>query len=773
MTVGAPADPAAPAEGAGCTRWQWADGQRTGISSFELAGLHCAACADVIEGALRRCDGVVEAQVSAAALRATVRWDPDRTSVLSLLDAIHAAGYRAAPDGGDQAARMRASEHRAVLWRLFVCAFLAMQVMMLATPSYVAGPEDLSPDMRQLLNWGSWVLSLPVVAFGAGPFVAGAWRSMRSARLGMDVPIALGILVAFGASSASTFDPSGPFGSEVYFDSLTMFLAFLWGARYVELRLRHRAAQALLASARSLAPMALRVQADGSVMSLPIENLRPGDRLRIPAGGAVPADGPLLTGPAELDESMLSGESRPVLRRIGEDVLAGSLNAGPPFEMRAQRLGADTRQEAIVALMRESLAQRPASSRLADRWAGPFLWVVLATSALAALVWWWIEPSRALGVAVAVLVVTCPCALSLATPATVAAATSGLARRGVLLRRLQALEALAELKHLFVDKTGTLTEEHLRLQRVQPSAGKDAAAMTQVAASLARWSSHPVSRALVQSLESEPAAALAQGAGASSLPTGEVWQQVQEQAGRGLCASDQHGHPWRLGAAAWALTTADTASREPLLPDDAVHGLTWVVLSRDGVEQARFGLSERLRDDAQQAVSALRSMGLRMTLLSGDSMQRSQAIAAQLQIDEVHAAATPEAKFAALEQARCNADGTGAVGMLGDGLNDAPVMARADVSLAMGHGALAARMGADGVIAASRLSAVVDAVATGRRAMRIIRQNLGWALAYNALCIPLAALGVLTPWLAGLGMAASSLIVILNSQRAARGAGHA
>jgi Cu2+-exporting ATPase len=751
-----------PEEVARFTRWQSdAAGARIGVSSFQLSGMHCAACAGIIEQAVAGLEGVHEVRVSASAQRATVHWDPARTRPSQLIEAVRRAGYEAAPDAAVAARELRRQEHRHTLWRLFVSGFLAMQVMMMATPSYVAAPGELSDDLRQLLNWGSWILSVPVLWFAGMPFLRGAWFSLRSRRMGMDVPVALGLLVTFIASTASTFDPAGPFGPEVYFDSLTMFLAFLWLGRFLEMRSRHRAAERLESTAASMPQTAWRVSGDGTTEQLSVHRLQVGDRLRVPRGGVVPADGELLGDGADVSEALITGESAAVTRRRGEGLWAGSLNLGVPFDMQVARLGADTRHDAIVALMREALSSRPASVRLADRWAGPFLWAVLVLAALAGLAWWIIEPARALWVMVAVLIVTCPCALSLATPSTLVAAAGGLARRGVLLRRLDTLEAMSGVQQVFLDKTGTLTEDRLELRDVHlldlAVVATEREAL-EIAASLAAWSAHPLSRALVQAL------ALEHARGAQQLPRdaeASVWTGLQETPGAGLQALDAQGRAWRLGSPAWALGGGDAGTSA--LGGVRAGGQHGVVLSCQGLSVAAFGFEEFMRGGAQDAVLSLRRAGLRLSLWSGDSRVRVQALAERLGLQACEAGLSPEDKLSMLKQAQ--AAGLSSA-MVGDGLNDAPVLAAADVSVAMGHGALAAREGADAVIVSGRLDALADFHRTARRTMGIVRQNLSWAVAYNAICIPLALVGWMPPWAAGLGMAGSSLLVMLNAQRA-------
>lgn len=706
-------------------------------SGLQISGITCAACSSILEAALQRVDGVLEAHVSAAAQRASVRWDPARTQASALIAAIRGAGYDAVPDAGAPAREARRAEHRRALWRWFVASFCAMQVMMLATPSYVSGPGELADDMRQLLNWGQWVLTLPVVLFAAGPFFQVAWRGLRQRRIGMDVPVALGVAVAFVASSGASFSPGGLFGTEVYFDSLTMFVSFLLGARYLELRARHRAQAELEAATASLPATARRERTDGSLETVSTLRLATGDRVLVPVGEAFPADGLLLSGPTQADEALLTGESTPVAKAVGDAVVAGSRNTGAPVRLQVERVGADTRYEAIVALMHEALTQRPASARLADRWAGPFLWAVLLLAAGSAAVWSLIDPAMAVPVAVAVLVVTCPCALSLAAPAALVAAAGGLARRGVLVQRLDAIEALAQVDRVFVDKTGTLTDDGQAVAELTMAPGvvAEVATCRSAAAGLAQWSTHPVARAVT--------------AWGAALPMHDV----QERPGQGLQGRDAQGRLWQLGSAAWLGVHADWAPGARSL------------LVCDGTALAAVQVLEPLRPGVAEGLALLQAQGLAPTLLSGDQPARVQALARRLGGIAAIGGASPQDKLDAVAAAQAAGR---RVMMVGDGVNDAPVLARADVSLAMGQGALVARAQADAVVVSGRWGDVQRARATAQKTMCIVRQNLAWAAAYNAACIPLAVVGWLPPWAAGLGMALSSLLVVLNAARAAR-----
>lgn len=732
-----------------CTQWlETADGARLGQSRLLLGGMYCAACSGLIEEALQRVDGVSAAEVSAAAQRAIVTWDPRRTRFSTLIEAVRRAGYGAFPDTGAQAVALATKESRQAIWRLFVAAFCMMQVMMYATPAYLAEPGEITPDMVQLLRWASWVLSVPVLIFSSGDYLRGAWRSLKSRRIGMDVPVTLGLLVTFVASSAATFDPAGPFGSEVYFDSMTMFVSFLLAARVLETQARRRAAQALDAVMRQLPDAVERLDEHGRAELVQSTQLRIGDRVRVHVGQAFAADGVLLEGHTQVDESMLTGESLPVERAPEDKVAAGCMNLGAPVLMRVEQLGAQTRYQRIVALVERALTQRPAFVIATDRLAGPFLWGVLLLALGAYVVWHFIDPARALWVAVAVLIVTCPCALSLGAPVALLAATGALARRGVLVQRNDVLEVLTRAQDLVFDKTGTLTEDRLTLAatvELDLTPVASTLSVAGLATSLAALSRHPLAKALV-------AAAPAQSAGVD-------WQDVREEPGRGMEAVEgaQPLRRWRLGQAAWCGATADGVVR-PAVWLSCNAGSVWVPV-------ARFEFDEALRPDAIEAVAALQARGLHVHLLSGDQPTSVQLMAQRLNIASAQAQCAPQDKLTAVEALQ---RGGRVVAMVGDGINDAPVLARADVSIALGSAAALAQARADVIVLANRIGDLVLLRDTAVRTMRIVRQNLAWAVAYNVASVPLALIGWLPPWLAGIGMAASSLLVVLNALRLAK-----
>ena len=725
-------------------------------SHVVLEGMHCAACALTIEDALRAVPGVLQAEVSAATQRARVVWRPQQVRPSQWVAAVRRAGYGALPAMDALAREQRRQENRRALWRWLVAGFCMMQVMMYAWPAYVAAPGDLTLEMETLLRWASWVISLPVVLFACGPFFSSALRDIRQRRVSMDLPVALGMVITFVVSTAGTFDPAGPFGREVFFDSLTMFVFFLLTGRWLELRLRDRTAGALEAVMNRLPDSVERRQADGRFERVAVRRLQAGDTVRVLPGEAFPADGQIVVGQTLADEALLTGESTPVLRTEGSTVTAGSYNLQAPVEVLVQGTGAATRFGQIVALMESASLQKPRLAQLADKIARPFLVAVLVAAALAALWWWPTDPAHALMVAVSVLIVTCPCALSLATPVAMLSAAGTLARQGVLVRNLQGLEALASVDTLVFDKTGTLTRDGMLVSAVQPATGLSEQDALMLAAALASHSLHPVSRALLAKAEE------LSGKGSAGR-----WQvsQVQEQAGQGLSAwveDRQAEYPpgqVLLGSARHthaSIPAQDTAQQVYLVRQQA-----------DGhfAELARFDLVEDLRPQAAGAVRALAAAGVQVQLLSGDQQAAVGRVASQAGIAQWRAACTPQDKLQALQALQAQAK---KVAMVGDGLNDGPVLAGAHVSFAFGKSVALAQSKADFVVLGDSLWLIPQAVWLARRTLRVVRQNLWWAAGYNALSVPLAVAGYMPAWLAGLGMALSSLLVVLNAARLSR-----
>jgi Cu2+-exporting ATPase len=712
-------------------------------SNLVIEGMHCAACSFTIEEALLRVPGVLQAHVSAGSQRARVLWLADSVQPSAWMRVIQTAGYRAVPANDALAREQRRSEARKALWRLAVAGLCMMQVMMYAYPAYVAAPGDLTPEMERLLRWASWVLTLPVILFSCGPFFGNALRDLAQRRVSMDLPVALGMAITFAVSTAGTFDPQGNFGREVYFDSLTMFVFFLLSGRWLELRLRDRTAGALETLMNRL-PDSVELQKQGGRYErVPVRRVQAGDLIRVLPGESFPVDGPVLQGDTMVDEALLTGESRPVARGIGSTVIAGSHNLSNPVLVRVVHTGEQTRFAQIVALMQSAATTKPPIAQLADRIAKPFLVAVLLAAGLACAYWWDRDPGHALMVAVAVLVVTCPCALSLATPAAMLAAAGSLARRGVLVRKLEAFESLASIDTVLFDKTGTLTRDALVLVSTELRHGVTLSQVQGMVGALAQFSLHPVSKALV--------AAGRQG-------DSPLWwtQGVKEVAGGGVlgrvwCSDDGSGaRELRLGSAEFCGVPAKSSDFVHSYVSDAQGWL------------ATFEFHEEVRPDAKETVAAFQHAGVRVHLLSGDSALAAARVAAQVGISEFQGHCSPQDKLDFLRVAQRRGR---KVAVVGDGLNDGPVLAGAHVSFAFGQAVPLAQAQSDFVVLGGQVTAVTMAFKLARRTLIVVRQNLWWAAMYNAVCVPLAVVGWLPAWLAGLGMGLSSLLVVLNALR--------
>ena len=721
-------------------------GSRTQI---EVRGMVCAACALLIEHRLRRVPGVLGAHVDFAAQRAYVEFDAQRTDAARVKAAIERAGYRT--DAGAASEKRR---QRVELLRVLLAWLMMMQVMMLAVPAYVARPGDIPADIEQLLRLAQLVLTVPVLLFCAVPIVRGAWSQLRAGPIGMDLPILLGLAAAFAASAWATITAHGP----VYFDSITMFVALVLGVRWLQARALRAARGHLDEAQRRTRMSALRLRgfpASLATESVPAERLVVDDQVLVPVGESVPADGVIVQGTSSVSQAWLTGEATPIEKHDGAPVLAGSVNLEQPLVVRVTRAGEATSLAALRRLVDDAGRERPRIVELANRIAVAFLWIVLAVTAATVAGWWWVDPAMALPSAVAVLVATCPCALSLAAPAALAATQSRLAEQGILTARSAALESLDRIDVLACDKTGTLTTAEPALTRVVALRGLRSAEVLAQAAALEAVAAHPFARALAaatanlkvplaQDVMLTPSAGIEGTVGGRRLRIGKIEY-----------ALALAGEPVQV---AWLKQWPALASRLPR--DDSV-----IALADAQGALALFAFGEALRPDAATLVEAARAGGAEVVLISGDRAGAVERTARALGIERAYAQQTPASKRELVAQLQA----TGRrVAMLGDGFNDAPVLAQADVSIALAEGAALAQARADFVVLGSQVGDAAALLRGARHGMRIVRQNFAWALLYNVGAIPLAAFGYLTPALAAVGMAASSALVVANALRARR-----
>ncbi|WP_338845329.1 cation-translocating P-type ATPase [Massilia sp. W12] len=745
---------------------------------LQLSGLRCAACAQIIDYRVRQLAGVTQAKLLSGALL-EIQFDPALIQLKQISEAIFALGYGALPQGVDDAAEKLRQKRS--WWRLFIAGFAMMQIMMYAFPAWLEphpGPDsDLTPDIDFMLKLACLALSLPVLLFSAMPFYQNAWRDLKNRHLGMDVPVTIGIWATFVASVWATFA-----GGAVYYDSLVMFVTLLLAARIIEQRVQNKSSAALRELTSLQQPQAEYCPdwPQLTLRSVAAADLPPGAVVRIGPGAQIPVDGLVLQGESECDEALMSGEARPVLKQPGAQVLAGAINLSGVLYVQSSASGDATRFSQLLSLMERAAADKPPLVQLADRHASRFLAAIILIAIAGGLAWLKIDPARALEIGLMVLVITCPCALSLATPAVMAALTGQLAKRGVLLARGRAVESLARADVFVFDKTGTLSSGRLQLRHFAALSAADEAQIWDQAAALAAHSLHPLARALCaaqqarqlsqaeERADAPPPAAQAALAGmqqaAPELPPQAV---LQEVAGRGLQAQLADGGCWRLGRADFA---APGCSLPPLAPAYAAdsHAL-FAIQTADGTyhPQAWFAFADAMRSGARELLQALQDDGRAVWILSGDRTAAVQACAQALGVPPAQALGdlSPQQKY---EQVRRLQAGGKRLAMSGDGMNDGPVLSAADVALAIGEGAPLAQARSDILLLSSDLQDLRRAWRACRRALSLIKQNLAWALLYNLLAVPAALSGLLTPWHAALGMSLSSIIVVLNSLRMLR-----
>ncbi|MBK8308741.1 MAG: cadmium-translocating P-type ATPase [Gammaproteobacteria bacterium] len=707
--------------------------QTDGHCRAELAvdGIHCAACTWLLEHHLARRDGIDNISVNLSERRASVRWHPEVLPLSQLMAAIRELGYRPRPYLGSTRIQSERDENRRALRRLGVAGIVQMQIGMFAVALYAGAFGDMEPQYRDYLRWASLLLCIPVVCYSASPFFSGALRGLRHAAPGMDLPIALAIGLAF--VSSAWFTVRG--GGAVYFDSVAMFTFLVLLGRYLEMRARHRAGMAS-GDVLSLVPAAAtRVLGDGQRFELvPVGRLRQGDRILIRPGEALPADGRVALGSSHVDESSISGESMPISKTAGDTVSAGTLNMEGSLTVEVNATGLQTRLGAILHLVDRAQQEKPAIVQLADRASSWFVVTVIVLATLTGWYWYVHDSARTLEIVLSVLVVSCPCALSLATPAAVTAATTALKTRGFLVTRGHALEALANADTVVFDKTGTLTTGSIRLAAVEPLHG-NADALLDIAAAMEARSEHPI-------------------AGAFDTPPTLAVEDFRAFPGDGIEARIE-GTRYRLGSAAFATPPS-------LAPGVAPGAGKWILLASTTRALAWFRLSDSVRDDAPQAIAELARLGLSGAMLSGDNNAEAGRIATLLGLQQWQGECTPGQKLAAVRA--MHAAGKRVV-MVGDGINDVAVLAGAGVSVAMANAADVTRANADCMLLGSGLLRIPEAIRVARHTQRVIRQNIGWALLYNFSSIPFAAAGLVPPWLAAIGMSASSLVVVANALR--------
>lgn len=692
-------------------------------------GMRCAACAWLIDRALAREPGVREVVANAVTGRIRLVWDPGKNRLSAILRRLTALGYRPFLAGTREEEEARRSANRGWLLRAGLAGIATLQAMMFAEALYLDPLHHMPVATRDFFRWITFLIATPVVFYAGYPFLAGALRELRERRAGLDVLVAGATLLAWGASTIETLRG----GAQVWFDAAVMFVFLLLAARMIEERARRLAGARVDALARASPVLADREDCNGTVEAVPAAQLATGDIVRVVAGANVPADCSLLSTHATFDESLLTGESQPVPHSAGDAILAGSIPVDAPVRLKVIACGAATRLSSLLRLVQRAQEHRPQVARIADRIASVFVLVISVIAVLTYVSWRGIDPSRAFEVALAVLVVSCPCALALAVPAVMAAAHSRLSALGVLVCRPDALETLAKVDTCVFDKTGTLTAAAEQVRHVDTFGTTTEQEALSIAAAVERDSHHPLAAAFRSYDDHRPA---------SPRPL---------ESGRGAMAV-VNGRELRIGTAAFAANRAD-------------DGAVW--LGDGSVAVARFELGERVRTSATSVLQKLQGLRLQLHLLSGDSSGAVARCMDTLKIDFASSASRqlPEQKLARVRGLQATGH---RVAMIGDGINDAPVLAGADVSIAVAGGAALAQRSADVVLLQPSLDGIVATIETARQARRIIVQNFAWAVGYNLLALPLAATGHVQPWMAALAMVVSSLTVTLNALRLAR-----
>ena len=691
--------------------------------TLSLEGVSCAACAWLIEKQLTIQNGVVSIRVNTTTHRAILVWDKTQAQLSELLSVIHKLGYKAAPFEADKQEAAYHKQMKEYLYRLGIAGLATMQVMMLAVALYLEVFGDLEPEFKSYFRWVSLIFATPVMLYSALPFYVNAWRSIQGKTLGMDVPVSLAMIFAYFSSLIATVTESG----EVFFESISMFAFFLLLGRFLEMRARRKAAAASGNLLKLIPAMATRL--DGE--QVPVKTLKVSDRIRVLPGEHIPSDGRIIKGRVHIDESMLTGESIPVVKTIDDYVYAGTINGEESFELEVTSTKADSMISSIIRLQDEAQLSKPRIAQLVDVVARYFVAVILITAASTWIYWHQTKPDDAFWIMLSVLVATCPCALSLATPTALTCATSRLGNLGILLRKGHVFETLCKVNHLIIDKTGTLTRGEIVINGIQTFSELSETEVSAIASSLESYANHPIARAFDVYKKS-----------------GIQVSDVENIIGSGLVGNYQSNQV-KIGSASFVL-----GANSSIKPNQ-------IYMSLNGEHIATFTYQDPIRDESKGFIERFQQAGITVTLLTGDSRQNAELTAKEIGIKKVVSEAKPEDKLSYLKSLGKNE----ITMMVGDGINDAPTLAGAHLSVAMGGGTDAAKASADMVLLGDQLDRVLAARDLALKTRNIIRENLAWSLGYNALILPLAVAGFVAPYFAVIGMSASSIIVVSNSLR--------
>lgn len=694
--------------------------------TLSLDGVSCTACAWLIEKQLSAAKGIHQIKVNTSTHRALLSWNPEETELSSLLTLIHQLGYKAAPFEADKQEEEYHRSMKQYLYRLGIAGLATMQVMMLAVALYLEVFGDLDEEFRNYLRYVSLVFATPVMLYSALPFYMNAWRSLKARTLGMDVPVSIAMLFAYFASVVATVTETG----EVFFESVAMFTFFLLLGRFLEMRARRKAA-AITGNLLKLIPVMATLSSGKRV---PARTLDIDDIVVVPPGEHLPADGIVISGSSAIDESMFTGESMPIAKSESDTVYAGTINGDGNLTIKVTKTKADSLISNIVKLQDEAQMSKPKVAEIADLVARYFVAGILIISAFTWFYWHETKPDDAFWIMLSVLVATCPCALSLATPTAITCSTSRLAQFGLMLRRGHVLETLCKVNRLVIDKTGTLTEGNIRLVKVNTFTSTTEEECKALAAELESFANHPIAQAFSSFRKSKTT----------------YFERVENVIGSGLIGYHNNSE-WKIGHKAFAAPSAQIANED--------NYQVW--LSKDNQAVAAFSLDDPIRKESKEFIDALHKLGIKITMLTGDSSSAVSKVANELDIDTVVSGASPQGKLEYLTSLPKHEISL----MVGDGINDAPTLAGAHLSIAMGSGTDVAKASADMILLGDQLTRLIDARELAMKTRKIIRENLAWALGYNAIILPLAVMGLVAPYIAVIGMSGSSIIVVTNSLR--------
>lgn len=698
-------------------------------ATFIIEGISCAACSWLIEHRLKQLAGVDKATLNLSNHRLYIHWQHPEIQISTILETLLRLGYKAVPFSATSEEETRQKENKIAIRRLALAGFGMMQMMMMAIPTYA----NMSTQEEFFMRLAQMLLAIPVILYSGTPFFKAALRDVRTRHLSMDVPVSLAIILAFAASIYSTFH----LGEQVYFSEVCMFIFFLLIGRYFEMRARHRMNRAGNNLLTLLPNLALKVDEQGEEHLLAANDIQVGDILRIKPGQTIAADGTVIEGISSVDEAALTGEYLPVAKQAGSTLIGGTINVESPLLMRVTAVGADAQISTIIRLLDRAQQGKPKAALIADRVASYFIWAVLIVAIIVYFAWLPVGGAEtAFYVVLSILVVTCPCALALATPTALTAATAALRERGLLISRSHALETLPQITRVVFDKTGTLTQGRLSLEQVLILGEISEKEALGLAAGLEQYSTHPIARAFN-----------------SIAPL--LIEQPQQVSGKGVLGLYQ-GQPLKFGRAdfAWYLP----------LTQPSAEG-QWLLLANDRQPLAWFKLNDSLRSSAYGLIAGLKQRGIKVSLLTGDPSQAGNQVAGELGIEDVRISMTPEGKLATVQAWQKSGE---KVLMVGDGINDVPVLAGADLSLAVNEASDLAKTNADCLLTNGQLENLLFALDKGKKTRHIIMQNHAWAIGYNILALPAAAAGIVLPWQAAIGMSLSSVLVVANAMRLLR-----